>query len=132
VPAFAFIDVDAVGGQHLGFQQTLFLDIRDDRHAGLVAHVLDFQGSLGDMRMEWDVEFDRHLRAAFQDIRRGGVDRMGCDGGYDQGMPFPFLDELARLVQRLFVIPCIRCGEFQDGLRTHRPHTGVGSSLGYF
>ncbi len=58
----ARIDVHAVGRDDLCFQQTLLLDVGDDRHALLGTHVFDFIGSLGNVRVERYIEFQSNLR----------------------------------------------------------------------
>ena len=51
--------MDTMCGDDFRFEQALFLHIRDDRYAVLVAHVLHFQGGFGDMRMQGHIKLDR-------------------------------------------------------------------------
>ncbi|MPN29592.1 hypothetical protein SDC9_177045 [bioreactor metagenome] len=46
---FPFINMDAMGSDHFGIKQTLLLDVRDDGHALVAAHVFNFKGGLGDV-----------------------------------------------------------------------------------
>jgi hypothetical protein len=90
----ALIDVHAVGGQDFRAENVLLFDVRDDRHSGLLAGGLNFRRGLGQVRVQWDVELNGQGCGSSQDFVRTGIDGMRRDGGDDQGVVLPALDEL--------------------------------------
>ena len=61
----ALVDMDTVGSQDFGLKQPLLLDVRDNRHIVIAAHILDFYGGLGQVRVQGDVEFSSQLGGGF-------------------------------------------------------------------
>ncbi len=70
---FAIVDMDAVGRQDFGFEQSLFLDIGHHRHIVLVAHVFHFEGGFGNVRMQGHIKFSGQFGGGFQDFSGAGV-----------------------------------------------------------
>jgi len=52
----ALIHMDAVRRQHLGIEQSLFLDVGDYRHAVFLAHGFHFEAGFGQVRMQGHVD----------------------------------------------------------------------------
>jgi hypothetical protein len=85
----ALVDVNAVCSQYLGIEQSLFFDVRDDRHSIFPAHIFHFQGGFCDVRMQRHVELGSQLRRGAQDFRCAGVRRVRCYRRCDQWVAFP-------------------------------------------
>ena len=52
----AQVDMHTMCCDDLGFEQSLLLDIRDDRHALLVAHGFTLEGGLRQVGVQWHIE----------------------------------------------------------------------------
>ena len=127
---FAFVNVDAVSGDHFGVKDAALLDIGDDGHPEFLADRLDFAGCFGQVNVEWHVILDGQVRTGLQDLIGAGI---GCVGGNcwdDQRVAFPGLNEFFGCFERFFIGSRIWRGEFQDGLRADRPQSGVRRGLG--
>jgi hypothetical protein len=94
---FARINVDAMCGNDLGFEQAEFLYVWHNRHALFVAHVFHLEGGLGDMDVKRHVKFFGEIHAGADNFRVGGVGGMRCNGRDDERMSLPLFDEFARV-----------------------------------
>ena len=125
----ACINVNAVRGNDLGFEQAQFLDVWNDRHALFFAHVLNFKGSFRDVNVQRHIEFFGEVYASADNFRVGGVGGMWSNGGHNQRMSLPLFDELARIGKRVIIRWCIRRGVFHNRLTAHGAHTCISGGL---
>src|SRR6266511_5150172 len=93
------IHMDTMRSNNLRFEQALFLHVRNDRNAILIAHVFYFERGLCKMRMEGYIEFLGQVSGGTQDFGGAGVGSVWRNGGHDQRMIFPTFDELTRHLQ---------------------------------
>ncbi len=92
-PHFTFVNMDAVGCDHLRVEDTAFLEEWYYRHAVFLTDVFHLSSGLCDVNMQRDIIFHRQIGASPQDLIRAGVGCVGADGGHDQRVSLPMLDE---------------------------------------
>ena len=127
---FTLIDMHTVGGDGFGFEYSLFLYIRNNRHSHFFAHVLHFLCGFRDMDMQRNIVFQCKVFGSLQDLITGGVGGMWGNGRRDQSMPFPFLNETGALFHGFFVRMGIRCWIFHYRLREHTAQTDLCGGFG--
>src|SRR6266508_6013038 len=78
------IHMDTMRSDNLRFEQALFLHVRNDRNAILIAHVLHFESGFGKMRMQWHVKLFGEVSGGTQDFGGAGVGSVWRNGGHNQ------------------------------------------------
>jgi len=91
---FAFIQVNTVGCDHLGFQHTELADIWHHRQAVFFAQVFNLVFGFRHMEVNSGVIFFRQLHDRSQDIRCTGINRMRRNCRNDQGMILPLFNQI--------------------------------------
>ncbi len=97
------IDMHAMRGDDLGFEQAEFLHVWHDRHPLFLARVFHLEGGLGNMDMQRHIEFLGEIHARADDLGVGGIRRVRRNGGDDERMTLPLFDELTRVCQRVVI-----------------------------
>ncbi len=127
---FAFVHMNAVGGQDFGLEQAAFFHVGHHGHAVLFAHVGHFTGGFRNVCVEGHIKLGSQLGRGAQDFGRAGVGGVGGDGRHDEGVVFPALDKITGDGQAFLVGISIGAGELEHRFGAKGAHAGLGGGFG--